>query len=268
MGQGILGHVTAIIVATTACAKGEDPKVVPDASSTDAEPSCVELCDADGDGVFDPADECPGTLTGAPVNTAGCSDAQVDPVLATEWPPFGLTWTPTGNLGRAGGLTWTYTGIQRADLFHIAWVACDDPMPHGISLDGPLDMPDETWVFSAADSDLIAGKLVLTNTTRIQLDGGTTNTLAGRVTLMIRDASDTPLLWKAVAELGIPAAPPRGGTHGAEITGTGFVVTALAEVQDPTTLTWSPFLDYFDAAPTPPLGPMVAMSFGGSFYSE
>ena len=55
------------------------------------------------------------------------------------FPPFGLTWTPSGELGRAGGLTWTYTGIQRGDLFHIWWVVCDDPgMPCGLSLDGPI----------------------------------------------------------------------------------------------------------------------------------
>lgn len=269
MGQGFLGYATAIIVATAGCAKGTDPMVSPDATSSDAEPTCAELCDTDGDGVFDPTDECDGTLSGATVNTVGCSDAQVDPTLEPMFPPFGLTWTPTGHLGRAGGLTWTYVGIDRADRFHIHWVTCDDPMPHGISLDGPLDMPDERWVFDATSSDLVMGKLAMTNTTRIQLDGGSMLTLPGRVTLTIKDAGDTPLVWRTVTDLGIPAAtPPRSGTHGAEITGTGFVVTALAEVQDPTTLAWTPFLDYFDAAPTPPLGPMATMSFGGSFYAE
>ena len=91
----------------------------------------------------------------------------------------------------------------------------------------------------------------------------------GRVTLTITDASGTPLVWKTVAALGIqPATPPRSGTHGAEITGTGFTVSALAEVQDPTTLMWHPYLDYYDAAPTPETGGMTAVSFGGSFYSE
>src|SRR5512140_1603379 len=73
--------------------------------------SCGSTCDADGDKVPDPNDKCPGTPPGATVNKVGCSESQLPPKLE-GFPPFGLTWTPTGNLGRAGGLTWTYTGIQ------------------------------------------------------------------------------------------------------------------------------------------------------------
>ena len=53
--------------------------------------------------------------------------------------PRSETWTSTGELGRVGGLTWTYTGIDRGDLFHIYWIVCDDPAePCGLSLDGPI----------------------------------------------------------------------------------------------------------------------------------
>ncbi|HEY4116982.1 MAG TPA: hypothetical protein VGM56_03970, partial [Byssovorax sp.] len=101
-------------------------------------------CDEDGDGVTDGTDTCPATPSGEAVNHVGCSESQLQPTLDDTFPPYGLTWTPTGDVGRAGGLTWTYTGIDRADLFHIYWVPCDDPTATcGVSLDGPIDAPGE-----------------------------------------------------------------------------------------------------------------------------
>ena len=32
--------------------------------------------------------------------------------------------------------------------------------------------------------------------------------------------------------------------------------------------TWTPYLDYYDAAPTPVVGGGVTTSFGGSFYAK
>ena len=49
----------------------------------------------------------------------GAPDAPRAPQLEQNFPPYGLTWTPSGDLGRPGGLTWTYTGIQRGSLLHI-----------------------------------------------------------------------------------------------------------------------------------------------------
>ena len=71
------------------------------------------ICDADGDGVSDTNDKCPNTPAKAVVNKVGCSDAQLTAKLEPTFPPYGLTWNETGALGRAGGLTWTYSGIQR-----------------------------------------------------------------------------------------------------------------------------------------------------------
>lgn len=226
--------------------------------------SCGTTCDADHDGVVDGLDLCPETAAGATVNSDGCADAQVTPMLEPSFPPFGLTWTPSGDLGRAGGLAWTYTGIDRGDHFHIYWVVCDDPAtPCGISLDGPIDA-SEQWQFSATDSDLVNGRLVFTNTTHILLSDGSQPVLSGRLTLTIVNQSDAPMSWYPVSSFGVTA---RLGTHGAEITGTGYKVVALAEVKDATG-PWTPYLAYYDAAPTPTTGGSVVMSFGGSFYSE
>ncbi|HEY5950258.1 MAG TPA: hypothetical protein VIV40_32415, partial [Kofleriaceae bacterium] len=190
--------------------------------------------------------------------------SQLTPTLV-PFPPFNLTWTPTGDLGRAGGLTWTYVGIERKDLFHIYWIVCDDPAtPCGLSLDGAIDAVTENWQFSAASSDLANGKLVFTNTTHIALADATNPPLNGRLTITISDAG-TPIPCADVATLHVTA---RSGSYGAEIKGTAFTVVALGEVQVPATTTWTPYLDYYDAAPTPTAGAGVTTSFGGSFYAK
>jgi len=251
------------IVAVVGCAKGATAS---DASPAgpDAPVSCGELCDQDGDGVLDGSDQCPDTPAGEVVNQDGCADSQLTATLEPTFPPFGLGWTPTGDLGRAGGLTWTYTGIQRGDLFHIYWVVCDDPAtPCGLSLDGPIDVAAEHWQFSATDSALPMGKLVFTNTTGILLADTSTLPLIGRLTVTIADGA-TPIPFAALATLDVTG---RDGQYGAEIPGTGFVVVVLAEVQDTLTATWTPYLDYYDAASTADPGSVVT-SFGGSFYSR
>lgn len=226
--------------------------------------TCVTMCDEDGDGVLDDVDECPDTPTGEPVNDVGCADSQLEPTKEEMWPPYGLTWTPTGDLGRAGGLTWTYTGIDHADLFHIYWIVCDDAAtPCGVSLDGPIDVVTEEWQFSAADSNLPGGTAVFLNATNIALADGTSPAVTGRLTVTIVDENDAPIPFADLATLGVAGAD---GEYGAEIPGAGYTVVAIIEVQN--AATWTPYLDYFDAAPTPNPGPGTAVSFGGSFYDE
>jgi hypothetical protein len=236
-----------------------------DSSDPTADASCGDLCDQDGDGVVDGNDQCPNTPPGEVVNHVGCADSQLVAMLEPTFPPYGLTWTSTGDLGRAGGLTWTYVGIQRNDLFHIDWILCDDPAEAcGLSLDGAIDNAAEAWHFSA-DSDLVNGKLVFDNSTHILLADSTTPALAGRLTLTIVDANNAAIPFAGTAMLGVTG---RLGEYGAEITGTAFTLVAIAEVQNPVTLTWTPFQDYYDAAATPPAGGSESSSFGGSFYDK
>jgi hypothetical protein len=249
--------------------ENHDADQSPDAGTPDAavdvDSSCGAPCDEDGDGVSDDVDQCPGTSASAVVNDVGCSDAQVEPTLQETWPPYGLTWTPAGDMGRPGGMTWTYTGIAHGDRFHIYWLPCDDPVDLcGLSLDGPIDDAGEHLVFSAADSDLPAGKLVLINTTQIQHADTTFVALNGRVTLTIVDAADAPIAIETVGALGVTA---RAATHGVELLGTGFKVTVVGEVQESGSA-WTPYQDYFDAAPKPDPYPPLTVSFGGSFYDE
>jgi hypothetical protein len=269
--MGVKHHVLGVapaLLAAMGCASGNtasDAGDLPDDDAgTIADASCGDQCDGDGDGVVDGSDDCPNTPAGEPVNEVGCADSQVTPTLEETFPPYGMTWTPTGDLGRAGGLTWTYTDIDRGDLFHIYWLVCDDPAtPCGLSLDGPIDQAGEGWQFSPT-SNLAGGVLVFTNTTQVVLADSSTVALNGRLTVTIVDAADTPIPFVPVATLNVPA---RDGEYGAEIAGTGFRVVALAEVQDSTAV-WTPYLDYYDAAPTPDPAGGVYTSIAGSFYDE
>lgn len=259
--------VTLALAGVAGCAKGKEA-AVSDAGGGDAvaDASCGDMCDQDGDGVFDPVDKCPGTPAGAKVNHVGCSDGQLNWMMAPAFPPFGLAWSHGGDPGRAGGLNWTYANIDRADLFHIVWVACDDPAtPCGMSLDGPIDAAAEDFAYSAAASDLPNGKLVLTNTTHIALANGTMPQLNGRMTITFVDMTPMPIPVVPVAAFGLV---PRTAMFAAEIKGTGFTVTVLAEVQDPTSMAWSPYLDYYDAAPTPATGGTTGFSLDGAFYDK
>lgn len=218
------------------------------------------------DGVVDGTDECPGTPPGIPVNSVGCSEAQIQPTLEEAWPPYGLTWTSMGDPGRPGGLVWTYTGIDHGEKFHIYWVLCDDPdTPCGISLNGPIDLTGERWSFNAVDSDLPNGKAVFSNLTNITLADGSNPPIAGRLTVTAVDAAAVPMPIADLNSLGIVG---RDGEYGTEIKGGGYTITMLIEVQDAAAV-WTPYLDYYDAAPTPEMGMGLAqLSIGGSFYAE
>lgn len=256
------------------CATAGETPVETDGGTTtpkDGSPppaTCDGPCDKDGDGVADPNDKCPNTPPKTPVNKAGCADSQLTPKLEPNFPPLGLTWTPSGNLGRAGGLTWSYAGINRGDLFHVYWIVCDDPAtPCGLSLDGAIDVPAEKWQYSQPDSDLPNGKLVFTNKTAILLADNTSPALDGRLTITIVDDGNAPIPFLDVGTLTVPA---RDGKYGVEIKGTGYKVTAIAEVKDASSA-WKPYLDYYDAAPTPDTGDAggpVHVSFGASFYDK
>lgn len=226
---------------------------------------CGDMCDADHDGVVDGSDECPVTPLGEPVNSVGCSEWQLEPTLQEEFPPYGLTWTPTGDIGRVGGLTWTYTGIDRGELFNIYWILCDDPESLcGVSLNGEIDVPEEAWVFDATASNLAMGRMVFTNTTNILLADTTSPALAGRLTVTVVGASGEVVPFADIETLEVVA---RDGGYGVEIPADGFTLTALIEVQDATAV-WTPYLDYYDVAATPEMGATTVVSVGGSFYDE
>lgn len=261
-----VAHSVLAVLVVAGCAKGKN-RLHEDAP-TDLDANCgpySTTCDSDMDGVVNAYDLCPNTPPHTPVNSVGCADSQLTPMLDNVFPPYHLSWTSTGDLGRAGGLTWTYTGIMRGDLFHIWWIVCDDPTtPCGMSLDGPIDAA-EGWTYDPTVTDLAAGTLVASNTTTILLASGSSVPLTGRLTMTIVDGSNAPIPVATVGTLQVPA---RLGQYGAEIKGTAYTVKAIAEVEDATSMTWTPYLDYYDAAQTPMGGSGANISFGGSFYDK
>jgi hypothetical protein len=262
-----LGILSASALLAIGCSHGKSQSGG-DGGPADAT-ACTGTCDQDGDGVPDGTDQCPNTPAGAVVNMVGCADSQLMAMLNPNFPPYNLTWTPTGDLGRAGGLTWAYSGIQRGDLFHIYWVFCDDPtMPCGLSLDGPIDPTTESWQYDATTSNLALGKLSFMNTTHILLADSSTPQLTGRLTVNIAGMNNAPMFFQDVGSLHVKA---RDGFYGAEITGTGYQITAIAEIQDPATSNWTPYMDYYDAQQKPDTGDAggnAYVSFGGSFYDK
>ena len=255
-------HLALAMVAAAGCARGGDGGGGGGGETVDG--SCGDQCDSDSDGVSTRWTSAR-TRRRARWSTAkGALTRSSRQSSSPTFPPYNLMWTSGGDIGRPGGLTWTYEGIQRGDLFHIYWIICDDPLqPCGISLDGPIDKPSESWKFSATDSDLPAGKVVFTNITAIALDGGSSQALDGRLTIRScprrtsRFRSDRQRARRARA----------CGCLWRRDSGTGYKVAALIEVRD-TSGTWTPYLDYYDAAPTPMMGGSTSVSFGASFYSK
>src|SRR5579863_9876707 len=99
----VLG-ITCAMVAATSCATGGDSPATDGGVAGDA------VDDLLGDtvhGVGDAARDRVGDRTGDAVGSKDSGpDAPRTPKLDSTFPPYGLTWTPSGNLGRAGGLTW------------------------------------------------------------------------------------------------------------------------------------------------------------------
>jgi hypothetical protein len=243
-------------------------------SPTAAFPTCGAVSsgmapDSDGDGVPDALDACPGTPPGSAVNSAGCALAQTTAKVNPAFPPYGLTFTESGTSGRAGGLTWNFSGIDFSSgggKFAIYWVANDDPAfgPYGISLNGPVTAPSAVAV-SVADSNLAGGVAVLEGTTSIQLLNGTTPTLQTRLVLTAVDKTSNPLPWQTTAALGITGDLGTVALQIPDVASSGFTVNAQAQVWNGSS--WEAYLDYYDAASRASSG-NAFISYGGSFYDR
>jgi hypothetical protein len=248
---------------------GADGGASPDAGAP-ADGGGGSASDSDGDGVADVLDLCPGTPSGAAVNSRGCAASQVLATRRDAFPPYGLTFMKTGDPGRVGGVTYAYTGIDFSSdggHFAIYWVVNDDAAfgPYGISLDGPVEAP-ETWTLSASESSLAAGIAVFHGNTHIHLFDNSLPPLQSRLTLTATDGSG-PLAWHSTAELGItPDLGTMALTIAKESGPSSFTVNAKAEVLNGST--WVPYLDFYDPARTPPEAKEAFISYGGSFYDK
>ncbi len=221
---------------------------------------------------------------------AACSEHPVDPAANTEPNPQPVKETPsfsitpgtvsgptypapggtiavgTGNQGRSGGRTWTYSNIDLSRFAVLAWgpsVAVQAGMSSTV-------LP--TLTYNAAASNAASGRAVWTGSTPVHLNTGTWN-VQTRFVIQVTDTDGAPLALteanSAAAEaLGLPS-----GNGAYYLVGTTpYRTNWRFEVLSVGGLTsvypggiWVPFLDYYDALQT--VSPSFARtSFGAGYY--
>lgn len=187
------------------------------------------------------------------------------PVQPGAAPFTGVTYTASGDIGKAGGLTWTFSGLtgQLAQFQSLEWGPTD---PSAVQLamngDNTFSTAGQTLAFDAGASDLANGKAVWSGSTPYPIaQPAETLSLLTRFTMTATDASSAPIT-------GFKATGSSYG-DGATVPVTGdFSAHLLFEVSDDNGATWTPATDYFNAHQNI-LGPpanSVQSSFNGGFF--
>ena len=115
------------------------------------------------------------------------------------------------------------------------------------------------------DSMLANGVAVFSGNTHIHLFDGTLPPLTSRLTVTATSGSN-PLTWQTTAALGVTADLGTMAVQVPKGSASPLTINAKAEVFDGTS--WVPYLDYYDAAKTPPEAKEAYISYGGSFYQK
>jgi uncharacterized repeat protein (TIGR01451 family) len=184
----------------------------------------------------------------------------VGPVQPGSAPLTGVSFTSAGDIGRAGGLTYTFSGLTSgllAQFQSLEWGPAD---ANGVQLamDGAIDAPGETLTFNAGASDLAIGKAVWTGSAQYPIaQPATTLSLLTRFTMTAEDAASAPITgFIATSGYGDGATVPVSGDFSANL---------LYEVSADGGVTWTPAKDYFDAQQNVP-GNQIVSSFTGAFF--
>lgn len=203
--------------------------------------------------------------------------------------------TAAANLTTTDGLTWYFGGgssqaptgpdcpfsatpadpgsLPPFDTTRFARLFWGMSTPPTLALDGVVDAPSETLTYSAADSDLAAGRLVWTGSTTMQWClpfsclGFTPSTVPTRFVLTATDLAGNPAPLVDPATVGVTD-PEVGGLVEVTPTLTNFKVNLLAEADDPSTAAadFVPAITMYNNL-NHPLGgdPQTQMGFGGGF---
>ena len=161
------------------------------------------------------------------------------PVQPGTAPFTGVTYAAAGDIGKAGGLTWTFSGLtgQLTQYQSLEWGPTD---PNAVELamngDSTFSTPgfSQVLAFNAGASDLANGKAVWIGSTPYPIaQPPETLTLLTRLTMTATDtATNLPIT-------GFKATSGYGG--GATIPVTGdFSANMLFEVSDNNGATWTP----------------------------
>jgi len=111
-------------------------------------------------------------------------------------PLTGVTFPSTGDIGRAGGLTYTFSGLTglMSQFQTLEWGPAA-PNSVQLSMNGPITGPANTLTFNLGASDLANGKAVWTGTAQypVAQPPQTTISLQTRFTMTARDANNAPI---------------------------------------------------------------------------
>ena len=177
------------------------------------------------------------------------------PVQPGTAPVAGVTYTSSGDIGEAGGLTYSFSGLTSAVMAQftdLEWGPADTSAVQ-LSMDGNTSFSEsgQTLAFNAADSDLAGGTAVWTGSSQYPIaQPSETLTLDTRFTM----TASTGLI--ATSGYGDGATVPVSGN---------FSVNLLFEVSADGGSTWTPATDYFNSQQNV-IGNTIQSSFQGGFF--
>ena len=198
-------------------------------------------------------------LIGVTATAAGAgADTTIGPVFPA---PGSGTWTSTGTptggeIGKAGGITWSYTGVDPTQFDQMVWGLGYPDFPSTYS----FGLNTATLAYNPATSNLSAGILNFSGSAEFpNLDGSTPTYL---IQLTVSTVTG-PSAFVAPADLtGLTVDPSAGGVL--PVTG-DYSVNLIIQVSTDDGSTWTPANDYFNDTPHA-IGATTSSSVQGDFW--
>ncbi len=191
-------------------------------------------------------------------NAVAWADTTIGPVFPA---PGSGTWTSTGTptggeIGKAGGVTWTYTGVDPTQFHQMVWGLGypDSPSTFSFGLD------TATLAFDPTTSNLSGGVLNFTGSAEFPNLDGSTPSYPIRLTVTTVTG---PSAFVAPADLtGLTVDPSVGGVL--PVT-EDYSVNLIIQVSTDGGTTWTPANDYFNNTPHT-AGVSTSSSVQGDFW--
>jgi uncharacterized repeat protein (TIGR01451 family) len=186
----------------------------------------------------------------------------VGPVQPGAAPLTGVSFGSAGDIGRPGGLTYSFSGLTGGLLAQFQSLEWGPASGNAVQLamDGAIDASNETLTFNPGASDLANGKAVWVGTAQYPIaQPSIVIPLLTRFTITARDAFNVPITAFIATS---------GYGDGATVSVTGnFSANLLYEVSDDGGATWTPAKTYFDAHQNFPANSIQNSFTGGFFYT-
>ena len=168
-----------------------------------------------------------------------------------------------GGIGRAGGIVFTYSDITLANTTNVYWSMITDSIK--LSMDGSVYDSSEILVFNPDISDLANGIASWTGSTKIPAEGSDTIPLLSKFTITVVDFNDDPLQLIEGKTMGLPE------NTGGMVHDTGSTMVFKVKMEmfvSYDSINYIPYLDYYEAAPTPVEAISAFVSCSAGFYWE